>query len=76
MHEQERVPRRKTEDRIPDLASGAMLREAAISGDLVGAQKLWLGAVELPPGAVSAVHHHGDSESAIYDLRSWSLLRW
>ncbi len=56
----------RPEDRTPDMASGAMLREAAISGDLVGAQKLWVGTVELPPGALSAVHHHGDSESAIY----------
>ena len=53
-------------DRVPDKASGAMVREAAISGNLVGAQKLWVGIVELPPGAVSAVHHHGDSESVIY----------
>ncbi len=56
----------RPENRTPDMASGAMLREAAISGDLVGAQKLWVGTVELPPGAMSAVHHHGDSESAIY----------
>ncbi len=56
----------RPEDRSPDMASGAMVREAAISGDLVGAHKLWVGIVEIPPGAVSTVHHHGDSESAIY----------
>src|SRR2546423_15717266 len=53
-------------DRLPDTASGAMRREAAISNALVGAGKLWFGYVELAPGAVSAVHHHGESESAIY----------
>lgn len=53
-------------DRRPDLASGAMVREAAISQALVGAEKIWVGYVELPPGARSAPHHHGECESAIY----------
>ena len=50
-------------DRCPDQASGAMLREAAIAESTVGAQKIWLGYVELGPGLVSAVHHHGEAES-------------
>jgi uncharacterized RmlC-like cupin family protein len=53
-------------DRRPDTASGAMVREAAISRGLVGAEQLWVGYVELPPGMRSAPHHHGDCESAIY----------
>jgi uncharacterized RmlC-like cupin family protein len=53
-------------DRVPDTASGAMLREAAISDSLTGAQKIWVGYVELGPGLQSAVHHHGEAESAIY----------
>jgi uncharacterized RmlC-like cupin family protein len=53
-------------DRAPAQASGAMVREAAISEELVGAHKLWLGYVELGPGQVSAVHHHGEAESGIY----------
>jgi len=53
-------------DRSPDTASGAMRREAAVSNSLVGAGALWFGYVELAPGARSAVHHHGESESAIY----------
>ncbi len=53
-------------DRVPDTASGAMLREAAISDALTGAQKIWVGYVELGPGLQSAVHHHGEAESAIY----------
>jgi uncharacterized RmlC-like cupin family protein len=53
-------------DRSPDTASGAMRREAAVSSSLVGSGTLWFGYVELAPGARSAVHHHGESESAIY----------
>jgi uncharacterized RmlC-like cupin family protein len=53
-------------DRCPDQASGAMLREAAIAQETVGAQKIWLGYVELGPGLISAVHHHGEAESGIY----------
>lgn len=53
-------------DRCPDQASGAMLREAAIAQNTVGAQKIWLGYVELGPGLISAVHHHGEAESGIY----------
>jgi uncharacterized RmlC-like cupin family protein len=52
--------------RVPDQASGAMLREAAIAQDIVGAQKIWLGYVELAGGCTSAVHHHGQAESGIY----------
>jgi uncharacterized RmlC-like cupin family protein len=63
-------------DRLPDTASGAMRREAAVSNAVVGAGALWFGYVELAPGAVSAVHHHGESESAIYVIsglaRFWS----
>jgi len=43
-----------------------MVREAAISEGVVGARELWVGYVELPGGSVSAVHHHGEAESAIY----------
>jgi uncharacterized RmlC-like cupin family protein len=53
-------------DRVPDEDSGAMVREAAVSEALLGARKLWVGAVELPAGSTSAPHHHGDAESVIY----------
>src|SRR6266480_3150528 len=56
----------KSGDRCHDQASGAMLREAAIADSTVGAQKIWLGYVELGPGLISAVHHHGEAESGIY----------
>jgi uncharacterized RmlC-like cupin family protein len=53
-------------ERQPDTASGAMLRMAAISKQLCGAERIWVGYVELGPGLVSAAHHHGEAESAIY----------
>jgi uncharacterized RmlC-like cupin family protein len=53
-------------DRQPEQASGAMVREAAIALGTVGAEKLWLGYVQLGPGLISAVHHHGEAESGIY----------
>ena len=56
----------KPDQRVEDLASGAMVREAAIAGATTGAERLWVGYVELPPGSQSAVHHHGVAESAIY----------
>jgi uncharacterized RmlC-like cupin family protein len=46
-----------------------MARSAAISGSTVGAQQLWMGRAVAPAGKVSAVHHHGGSETAIYVLR-------
>ncbi|HEV2011393.1 MAG TPA: cupin domain-containing protein [Candidatus Limnocylindria bacterium] len=56
----------KPADRVLDQASGGMRREAAISKALVGAEKVWLGYVELDPGEISAAHHHGEAESGIY----------
>jgi uncharacterized RmlC-like cupin family protein len=53
-------------ERTPDVASGEMRREAAVSERLVGAKRLWVGYVELDGGMVSAVHHHGEAESVIY----------
>ncbi|HKR67460.1 MAG TPA: cupin domain-containing protein [Streptosporangiaceae bacterium] len=46
--------------------TSGMLRSAAISGDLVGAQSLWMGRTVLPPGVSSGDHHHGESETGIY----------
>lgn len=53
-------------DRVLDQASGGMRREAAVSKAMVGAERIWLGYVELDPGDISAAHHHGEAESAIY----------
>jgi len=46
--------------------TSGMIRSAAISGDLTGAQSLWMGRTELPPGVSSGDHHHGHSETGIY----------
>ena len=62
-------------DRQPDTGSGAMRREAAISRSLVGAQQIWVGYVELPPGLSSAPHHHGECESAIYIIAGSARFR-
>ncbi|HET7015271.1 MAG TPA: cupin domain-containing protein [Streptosporangiaceae bacterium] len=46
--------------------TSGMVRTAAISGDLVGAQSLWMGRTTLPAGINSGDHHHGESETGIY----------
>ncbi len=46
--------------------TSGMVRSAAISGELTGAQSLWMGRTELPPGVNSGDHHHGESETGIY----------
>ena len=46
--------------------TSGMVRTAAISGDLVGAQALWMGRTVVLPGASSGDHHHGSSETGIY----------
>lgn len=46
--------------------TGGMRRLAAISGDTVGSQALWMGRTHVSPETRSANHHHGESETAIY----------
>jgi uncharacterized RmlC-like cupin family protein len=46
--------------------TSGMLRSAAISGEIVGAQALWMGRTVVRPGASSGDHHHGESETGIY----------
>ena len=46
--------------------TSGMVRAAAISGDLVGAQALWMGRTVVLPGSSSGDHHHGSSETGIY----------
>ena len=57
--------------RADSLSSGTaqtsgMVRTAAISGDLVDAQSLWMGRTVVLPGTSSGDHHHGESETGIY----------
>jgi uncharacterized RmlC-like cupin family protein len=46
--------------------TSGMIRSAAISGDLCGAQSLWMGRTVVPPATSSGDHHHGESETGIY----------
>ena len=48
--------------------TAGMQRLAAISGDTVGAQRLWMGQTRVDPHTRSGDHHHGDAETAIYVL--------
>ena len=49
-------------------------RLEAVSAKLTGSQSLWMGLSVLPPGARTGVHHHGESETAIYVRRGTG--RW
>jgi uncharacterized RmlC-like cupin family protein len=49
--------------------TSGVTRYAAIAEGTVGSQRLWVGHTVAPSGLVSGVHHHGDSESAVYVLR-------
>jgi len=49
-------------------------RMEAISGRMAGSAGIWMGYSILAPGARTAVHHHGDSETALYVLRGTG--RW
>jgi uncharacterized RmlC-like cupin family protein len=46
--------------------TAGMARLAAISGESVGSQAIWMGQTTVAPGASSGAHHHGHSETAIY----------
>ncbi len=49
-------------------------RFAAVSSQLTGSQKMWMGYAVLEPGGKTGVHHHGDSETAIYVISG--VTRW
>ena len=54
-----------------ELSSGTaqtagMQRFAAISGNSVGSEKIWMGETSVSPATVSDNHHHGESETAIF----------
>jgi uncharacterized RmlC-like cupin family protein len=46
--------------------TSGMRRFAAISGDSVGAQAIWMGEAHTPPNSSSGPHHHGHSETGLY----------
>jgi uncharacterized RmlC-like cupin family protein len=43
-----------------------MSRLAAISASTAGSEGIWMGQTHVRPGARSADHHHGESETAIF----------
>ncbi|MFE2448179.1 cupin domain-containing protein [Streptomyces sp. NPDC021218] len=47
-------------------SGGGMRRFAAISGELAGSRRIWMGETRVAPGTSSSDHHHGESETAIY----------
>lgn len=49
-------------------------RFAAVSSKLTGSQQMWMGYAMLEPGGKTGVHHHGESETAIYVLSG--VTRW
>ena len=64
-----RVHHVKSSDIDADTAQSAgMQRFAAISGRTVGSKKLWMGETHVHSQTVSANHHHGESETAIFVL--------
>jgi uncharacterized RmlC-like cupin family protein len=49
--------------------STGMRRMEAISGRAVGSRGIWMGQTHVAPGAATADHHHGESETGIYVVR-------
>ena len=47
---------------------GGLHRFEAVSNKATGSQRLWMGYAVLDPGGMTGVHHHGESETAIYIL--------
>lgn len=54
--------------------SAGIQRFGAVSKDLTGSEQLWMGYAVLPAGSKTAVHHHGESETAIYVISG--VTRW
>lgn len=57
--------------RASELSSGTaqtegMTRLAALSGDSVGSERIWMGETHVAPDTASGNHHHGESETAIF----------
>jgi uncharacterized RmlC-like cupin family protein len=49
--------------------SPGLLRLEAVSGATVGSRWIWMGYSLLAPGLVTGVHHHGESETALFILK-------
>ncbi len=53
-----------------------MQRQAGVSLETTGAERLWMGHVTVAPGLESGVHHHGAAESGIYIISGHARFRW
>jgi uncharacterized RmlC-like cupin family protein len=61
------LQRIRADELSPDTATTpGMTRLEAISGKKTGSERIWLGLNHVDPGARTADHHHGDSETGIY----------
>lgn len=49
-------------------------RWSGVSSGLTGSSKMWMGYAVLEPGGLTGVHHHGESETAIYVISG--VTRW
>lgn len=63
------------DERDPGTAqTPGLQRFAAISNPQTGSRRMWMGYAVLEPGGKTGVHHHGESETAIYVLSG--VTRW
>jgi uncharacterized RmlC-like cupin family protein len=56
--------------------TNGMHRLEAVSGLLVGSEKLWAGVMLAEPNTASNVHHHGPQETVVYVAEGKGRLRW
>jgi uncharacterized RmlC-like cupin family protein len=54
--------------------TSGLQRFEAVSAKRLGSTDLWMGLSVLPPGSKTGVHHHGQSETALYILSG--IGRW
>ena len=58
------------------IESAGISRIPAITHELVGADKLWIGMTILEPGTATGPHHHGGNETGVYIVGGRLRLRW
>ena len=58
------------------IAAAGISQIPAITHELVGAEKLWIGMTVLDPGTTTGPHHHGDHETGVYVVAGRVRLRW
>jgi len=58
------------------ITSAGISRIPAITHELVGADRLWIGMTVLEPGAGTGPHHHGDNETGVCLVAGRLRLRW